>query len=102
MDKNHIAIIRLGGKAYSIGASNHALSRMNDRGIDKYVVSGTVIALGPTRIAELQENKDDAIIINENNNTSIVMAFDGTDITIITVIDKANIFVKTNTNIVTL
>ena len=37
------------------------------------------------------------MVIDENNNVSICFCFDGNKITIITVIDKSDIFVKKNT-----
>lgn len=94
-----IAVTKIDGKYYDIIASNHAMERMTERNVDKYVVAGNVIALGPERIAELQKNNDEAIIIDEVNNVSVVVGFGKNHITIITVIAKANVFVKNNTQI---
>ena len=96
---NELAIIKIGGKIYEINASNHALKRMTQRNVDKFVVAGNVIALGEERISELQAQEDEAIIIDEANNVSVVVGFDAESITIITVINKSNVFVKSNTQI---
>lgn len=100
-----LAMIKIDGKYHKIVASHHAMCRMEkrERNIDPYVVAGNIIALGPDRIRQLQEDNAEAIIIDEKKNVSIVIGFaKGDDITVITVIDKANVFVKKDTEICTL
>lgn len=94
-----IAVIEIDGKYINITASGHALDRMEQYEVDKYVVSGNVLALGPERIAELQQKREEAIVIDEVANISVVIGFSKKTVTIITVIDKANVFVKSNTQI---
>lgn len=94
-----LAIIQIDDKIHEIIASHHAMKRMEKRNVNKYVVAGNVLALGPERIKELQDNEDEAIIIDEANNVSVVVGFSENNITIITVIDKSNVFVKSNTQI---
>lgn len=96
---NQIASIKINNKSYNVVASRHAEERMIQRNVDKFVVAGAVLALGPARIAEMQKNRDEAIIIDKNNNTSVVVGFNPHVITIITVINKSNVFVKENTQI---
>lgn len=97
-----LATIKIDGNYYDIIASHHAMERMVERNVDKYVVAGNVLALGPERISELQKNNDEAIIIDEVNNVSVVVGFGKNRITIITVIAKSNVFVKNNTQIYTI
>lgn len=94
-----LAVIKIDGKYYDIVASQHAIERMEERKVDKYVVAGNVLALGPERISTLQKNHDEAIIIDEVNNVSVVVGFSKKSITVITVISKSNVFVKNNTQI---
>ena len=94
-----LAQIKIDGKSYSIRATVHALERMDQRSIDEYVVTGNVLALGNQRLVELQEMQEDAIIIDENTNTSVVITFKKNTIKVVTVINKANVFVKKNTTI---
>lgn len=103
-ENRELAMIKIDGKYHKIVASHHAMKRMDKREVDRYVVAGNVIALGADRIRELQANDDEAIIIDKKKNVSVVIGFSkGDDITIITVIDKAeNIFVKNDTEICTL
>lgn len=94
-----LAVIKIDGKYFDIVASRHAMERMEQRNVDKYVIAGNVLALGPERISELQRNNDEAIIIDEVNHVSVVVGFGKNNITIITVIAKSNVFVKNNTQI---
>lgn len=94
-----IASIKIDGKYIDIIASRHAMERMEERNVDKYVVAGNVIALGPERIAQLQEDNDEAIIIDKENDVSVVVGFNSDKVTIITVIGKANVYVKSGTQI---
>lgn len=94
-----LAVIKIDGKYFDVVASRHAMERMEQRNVDKYVIAGNVLALGPERISELQRNNDEAIIIDEVNHVSVVVGFGKNNITIITVIAKSNVFVKSNTQI---
>lgn len=99
LEDRELAVIKIDGKYHEIIASHHAMERMSERNVDKYVVAGNVIALGKERIAELQQNNDEAIVIDEVANVSVVVGFSKNNITIITVINKSNVFVKNNTQI---
>lgn len=92
-----IAQLKINGETYSIRATSHALKRMEERDIDEYIVSGNIIALGKERLISLQSKNKDIIVIDENKNVAIVIGFDNNKIFIITVINKANVFVKDNT-----
>lgn len=94
-----LASIKIDGKHHDIIASHHAMERMVERSVDKYVIAGNVLALGPERINELQKNNDEAIVIDEVNNVSVVVGFGKSYITVITVMAKSNVFVKNNTQI---
>lgn len=98
-ENRNIAVIEIDGNYVNIKASGHAMERMNERGVDKYVIAGSVLALGPERIAALQASREEAIIIDEVNNVSVVIGCNPKTVTIITVIGKSNIFVKNNTQI---
>ncbi len=99
MKTESIAIMEIGENKYSIRATAHALSRMAERKIDKFVVAGNVLALGAERIKELQAAQEEAVIIDDAKKISVVIAFKGNKIQVVTVIDKANIFVKKGTTV---
>ena len=100
--KKCIATIDIGSSTYSVRISNHAQKRMQERNISEYVVAGNILTLGKKRLLQLQKAEEDFIIIDDITKTSIVAGFKRNTITIITVIDKSNIFVKSETQIVNL
>lgn len=99
MKDKAIAIIKIENKTYSIRATAHALERMQQRNVNEYVVTGNIIALGPEELKRLQESGEEAIIIDEDKNISIVIGFKSNRIYVITVIDKSNVFVKRGTTV---
>lgn len=94
-----IAQLRIEGQTYSIRATAHAMQRMAEREVDEYVVAGTVMSLGKERLQELQDQDAEAIIIDEVKDVAVVIGFKGKGnrIFIITVINCANVYVKSNT-----
>jgi len=93
------AELKIDGQTYSIRATAHAMQRMDERQVDEYVVTGNVMALGKDRLKELQEQGDDAVIIDEVRDIAVVFGFNKNKVTIITVINKSNIWVKDGTQI---
>ncbi len=94
-----LAKLEINKKHYSVRATAHALERMEQRKIDEFVVSGNVLALGKEKLQELQEQQEEAIIIDKNTNSAIVIGFVKNTIKVITVINKSNVWVKDNTRI---
>ncbi len=99
MNNKCLAQIKINNKSYSIRATIHAIERMNQRNVDEYVVAGTVLSLGEARILKLQQQEEDAIIIDKEKNIAVVITFQNNTIKIVTVINKSNVFVKSNTTI---
>ncbi len=100
--KKCIATINIEGNTYSIRISNHAKKRMQERNISEYVIAGNILSLGKVRLIELQKAGDDFIIIDDITSTSIVAGFKGNRIFIITVINKCNVFIKSETQVINL
>ena len=94
-----LAQIQIEGQSWSVRASGHAIDRMAQRGVDAFAVTGTVIALGPERLQELKEQEAESIIIDQVRDIAVVIGFKGNRIMVVTVIDKSNVFVKSNTTI---
>ena len=94
-----LASIEINNKTYKITASHHAVERMEQRNVDAYVVASSVLALGPDRIDALHAQNEEAMIIDKTNNVSVVVGMSPNSITIITVINRANVYVKENTAI---
>ena len=98
--KNTLAKFKIGKKEYTIGATYHSIVRIQERHINPKTLLQSIIAIGAPTIAKFGKNNEEAIIIDKENNISIVAGFNGTEISIITVIDRANVFVKENTTVV--
>ena len=102
MKDKMIAQLTINKKQYSIRATGHSIERMAERDIDEEIVVGNIMALGREKIIQLQNEEAEAIIIDENTNSSIVIGFKKNKIQVITVINKANVFVKEGTEVVNL
>jgi len=86
-------------KNFSIRATQHSLDRMASRKIEATTAAASIIALGEERLLKAQASNEDVMVLDSINNIAVVFAFDGNKILIITVIDKANCFVKSGTRI---
>ena len=97
-----LAQINISGIIYSIRATAHALERMTQRGIDNHMVTGNILGLGKDKILELQEQEEEAIIIDEATNTATVIGFKKNTIKVITVVNTVNIYNSRDTKIIEL
>jgi len=84
---------------YKILASRHSLQRSRQRSVDMLQVVGAILTFGAQKLDEYSDNQADVMLIDENNNFSVVFAVKKAKIEIITVIDKADCFVKNGTAI---
>ena len=88
-----LAQVTIEKETYSIRATGHALDRMAERKVDKWVVSGDVLAFGKQRLLEFRNTNREVALIDSKRNIAIMMAFRKNTIYIITVIDKSEIYV---------
>ena len=94
-----IAKLKIKNQDYSIRATIHSLIRMEQRGIDEYVVSGTILSLGHDRLLAYKKSGRDIAIIDKVKKVAVIATFNKNTIKIITVIDKEDIWVKDGTTI---
>ena len=90
------------GRNVSFRASEHGWQRMMERNIDTETVVGSILTLGSKIITELQASNEEAIVIDETNNIAIVVNFQKNSpntIRVVTVIAKANVYVRQGTRI---
>ena len=92
-----IAKVEINGKEYKVVTTRHAEQRMSQRHIDKYLIAGNIISLGSEKLERLQNEWEEAIIIDKEKGFSMVIAFYPNQIKLVTVIDKTNVFVKSKT-----
>ena len=94
-----IAKLKIKNQDYSIRATIHSLIRMEQRGIDEYVVSGTILSLGHEKLLAYQNTSKDIAVIDKVKKIAVIATFNKNTIKIITVIDKEDIWVKNGTSI---
>lgn len=94
--------LRFADAIYSIRATGHALDRMEERGIDKMVITGNIFALGEIELAALHATQEEAILIDHIRNIAIVVSFLKSTLKVITVVDKANVWNNRGTKIINL
>ena len=87
----------LNNKTYSIRLTNHAEQRLQERQIDLYQVTGSILSLGQKTIIEYSGSNKDIFIMDKQNNFSIVCNITHRTITIVTVIDNSDCWVKNGT-----
>ena len=87
----------LNSKTYSIRLSKHANQRLADRNIDLYQVTGSILSLGQKTITAYSGSNRDIFIMDKPNNFSIVCNISACTITIITVIDNVDCWIKSGT-----
>lgn len=88
----------IGKNTYHIVPSDHAVARMSERKITDDQIIDNVLSLSTNQVKELTRDESEVIIIDKENGVSIVAGFNKKGIiTIITVINKKNPFIKRNT-----
>ena len=99
MKEKFLVELNFGDIKYSVRATIHAQERMEQRGVEEFAVVGNVLALGKNRMIDLQARQDEAIIIDEKNEISIVVGFKKNTLKIITVIGTKDIWNNRGTKI---
>jgi len=89
-------------KTYSIRLTQHAQQRLQQRNIDLYQTIGSILSLGQKTITEYSGSNRDIFILDKAHNFSIVCNIENCTITIITVIDSADCWIKQGTTAVNL
>ena len=87
----------INNKTYSIRLSSHAKQRLQQRNIDLYQVTGSILSLGEKTITEYSGSNRDIFIQDKQNNFSIVCNITNRTITIVTVIDNCDCWIKNGT-----
>ena len=85
---------------YKIMLSSHARLRSKQRNIDTLQSLAAILAMGADRLKEYEANTADIMIQDTDNNFSVVFAVKPGRIEIITLLDKADCYAKTGTNVV--
>jgi predicted KAP-like P-loop ATPase len=97
MRETYIGTIAFENKLFNVIGSSHSLDMLQERGIDKYHVLGSIIALG-RKLIEYNNNDKHIMISDEKKNISTVFTIENYIIVLITVIDKGKeVYISNNT-----
>jgi len=89
---------KFNGTEFDIRATDHTYEHL-ERKYDMNVICGDIVALGKERLYEYAARGEDVAIIDQDNNLTTIITFEGTQIRIRTVIDKSRVWVKKGTKI---
>jgi hypothetical protein len=92
-----ISTFTIANKTYSIRLSSHAQQRLQQRQLDLYQITGSILSLGEQTITEYAGSNRDIFIMDKEHNFSIVCNITNRTITIVTVIDTADCWIKQGT-----
>jgi len=81
---------------FRVETTKHALVRMEQRGIDKFAVAGSILCLGE-RLLNYNNSGEEIAIINHNHGITVIAQVRKNKIVVITVINRANTFVHAGT-----
>ena len=87
----------LNGKTYSIRLTNHAQIRLQQRNIDLFQTIGSILSLGKKTITAYAGSNRDIFIMDKEHNFSIVCNISACTITIVTVIDSIDCWIRQGT-----
>lgn len=105
MNKTTLTIldnIKVDNYKHNITCTIHGLERMEERKIDILKAVESIKEIDEKRLSGLKKINQEMIIIDKKRNISVVAAFIGATLRIITVIKKSNVFVKKGTFIINL
>jgi len=101
LNRNHgkkLLNFNFNGRNFEIRTTDHTYEHL-ERKYDLNVVCGDIVALGKKRLYDYAERGEDVAIIDQDNDLTVIITFEGNQIRIRTVIDKSNVWVKRGTRI---
>ena len=101
LNKDHgikLLSFNFNGREFEIRTTDHTHEHL-ERKYDLDVICGDIVALGKERLYHYANRGEDVAIIDHENNLTVIITFEGSQIRIRTVIDKSNVWVKKGTRI---
>lgn len=97
-----MSLYKINDITFEVRISEHADLRLKQRKLDIFMVTGAIFSLGQTKINDYRDTGRDIFVMDKINKLSVVCCIEGNIITIITVLDKIDCYIKTGTDIVNL
>jgi hypothetical protein len=96
LNKNEITAFIIGENIYRVITTVHGFEMMAERNLNPYHIASTCLALGK-KLDKYNNSGKQIMITDDGKNLSTLIAVENYTIVIITVIDKSNPYVKSNT-----
>lgn len=94
--KNEITAFSVGDNVYRLVATSHGQSQMKNRNLDCYYIASSCLALG-LKLDYYNNSRKHIMLIDESKDLAAVITIEKFVIVLITVIDKSEVFAKSNT-----
>ncbi len=94
--RNEITAFFIGDNTYRVIATSHGVLQMGKRGLDKYYIASACLALG-LKLDRYNNTGTHIMLVDEPKDLAAVITVENYNIVLITVIDKADVFAKSNT-----
>lgn len=94
--KNEITAFNVGEHVYRVVATSHGILQMKERTLDQYYIASACLALG-LKLDLYNNTGTHIMLIDELKDLAAVITVENYSIVLITVIDKADVFAKSNT-----
>lgn len=101
LNRNHgkkLMGFHFNGRNFEIRTTDHTYEHL-ERKYDINVICGDIVALGEERLYNYANQGDDVAIVDQNNDLTVIITFEGNQIRVRTVIDKSNVWVRKGTRI---
>ena len=91
-----MAEVKILNRGFRIESTTHALRRMEERDIDKKIVTDIVCGLD-NKVLRYNNSGEEIAIIDQDHDIAVIIEVRYNKVVVITVIDKANIHIKEGT-----
>ncbi|MGM9572489.1 MAG: DUF4258 domain-containing protein [bacterium] len=93
-----ITEVTIKNRKFNVETTTHALQRMEQRMVDKYVVAGIILCLGE-RLLAYNDSGEEIAIVDQHNNLTIIIQVRSYKAVVITVINKTGIYIREGTKL---
>jgi putative NADH-flavin reductase len=95
---NEITAFTIGSDIFRVIGTNHALEMLQERNLDPFYVASACLALGQ-KLGDYNDSDKKVMIKDEGRSLACLIAVESYTIVLITVIDRADVFAKNNTEV---
>lgn len=91
MRDNYVTTFVVRGRVFHVIGTDHTLKRLDERGVDKFHIASSILALGDKLLRYNDSNKH-IIISDEEKDVSTVFTIENSIVVLITVLDRGQMW----------